>query len=175
MDPSDEWAEGIPPAPPLATVAHGTSAGGEHWTVKAGGSPEQCWTFMDIELPDGRTVGGGLAGPALPPNRFINCSFHIEAEAGIRHIVGRVDRRVTRVRLQLAGSELSRMDLEPVSESAELGVSFIAAVLPRSAELISISAWDAQGNRIDQQDTGHYRTLLEESRNRSRRGRPDSQ
>jgi hypothetical protein len=162
MEGSAGLSGGIPPAPPLTTVAQGTSAGGEHWTVKAGGTRQQCWTFMHIELPDGRTVGGGgLGGPALPAGRFQNCSFHT-AETGIHYVVGRVDPVVARIRLEFAGSDLSEMDLDPVGGSAELGVSFIAAVLPRSAELVGISAWDAQGNRADQQGTAHYGTLLEE-------------
>ncbi|MGH3175621.1 MAG: hypothetical protein ACRDPF_17370 [Streptosporangiaceae bacterium] len=117
---------------------------------------------MDIELPDGRIVGGGgLGGPALPVGRLMNCSFHTE-QTGLRYIVGRIDRKVTRVRLNFARSNPPGTDLDPVGESAELGVSFIAAILPHSAELVSMSAWDAQGNRADQQGTSHYRVLLEE-------------
>jgi hypothetical protein len=168
--------EDIPPAPPLAAVAYGTSVDGKRWTVRAGGSPEQCWTFMYIELPGGRIVGGGgLGGPALPAGRLMNCSFHTE-ETGVRYVVGRVDPKVARVHLQFSGGDQPRMDLHPAGESAELGVSFVAAILPHSADLAGISAWDAHGNRADQQGTAHYASMLGEGQaDRAPGGPPASQ
>lgn len=151
---SSEWDE-IPPAPPLATVAAGVSAQGERWTVTAGGTRERCFTFMDIELPDGQaTGGGGLAGPVLPPGGFMNCSVHWADCGGarVRYLVGRVHPSVKRVHLDLADGDTSGLDLKPVGESAEFGVSFVAAVLPRSGDLTGISVWDGAGHRIDRQD-----------------------
>jgi hypothetical protein len=49
---------------------------GQRWTVEAGGTPERYYTFMHIELPDGRETGGGMGGPTLWPDRLVNCSVH---------------------------------------------------------------------------------------------------
>jgi hypothetical protein len=151
--------EDIPPGPPLTIAAQGMSVHGERWTVKVGGTREHCYTFMFIELPDGSKRGGGGAGGAvLPPGRLMNCSVHWSG-TDLHYVVGRVHPTVKRVRLEFANSRTSGLDLEPVGESAEFGVAFIAEVLPSSLELVDISAWDEEGRCIDRQSTSHYSAL----------------
>lgn len=162
MTSSEDPPEDILPAPPLHTAARGTSSHGERWTIEVGGTRENCYTFMNLELPDGQqTGGGGMGGPALPEGGFINCSVHWSDRSGapLGYVVGRVHPAVRRVRLEFAGGEPA-LDLEPVSESAELGVSFVAAVLPQSADLVSISAWNGQGERLEQEGTSHHTEML---------------
>lgn len=71
------------------------------------------------------------------------------------YVAGRVHPAVRRIRLEYAGGAPG-LELEPVGESAEFGVSFVGAVLPRSADLVRIAAWDGQGELLDQQGTSHY-------------------
>ncbi len=163
---SNHSPDETPPAPPLATVAQGVSVRGERWEVKARGTREDCYTFMYIELPDGRkTGGGGLGGPALWPGKLLNCSVHWSG-TDVHYIVGRVHPTVKRLNLEFASNCPGGIDLEPVGESAKFGVAFVAEVLPVSLELVNISAWDEEGRCIDQRDTAHYTRLIS-------RGRPD--
>ena len=144
-------------------MAQGTSGGGEHWTVRAGGTREQCWTILDIELPDGRQAGGGgMGGPSLPPGRLANLSEH-RSDPGLHYVVGRVHPTVKRIHLEFANNAASGIDLEPAGESAELGVAFVAEVLPSSLELMSFSAWDAGGRCIDERSTAQYRTFFNQA------------
>ena len=150
----------IPPAPHLVTVGQGISPGGERWSVKAGGTRASCWTFMYIELPDGRQAGGGgLGGPALPEGRMLNCSVH-RSDTDTHYIVGRVDPTVRRLQLEFANDSPPSLDLEPFGESADLGIAFVGGVLPGSLELVNISAWDEKGRRVDQQSTAHFSTFI---------------
>ena len=169
---SDRPAEDIPPPPPLVTVAQGMSARGERWTVKAGGTRQHCYTFMYIELPDGRkTGGGGLGGPPLWPDSLVNCSVHWSG-TDVHYVVGRVHPRVERLNLEFASGCPGGIDLAPAGESAEFGVAFFAEVLPASLELVNISAWDREGHCIDQEDTGHYKPLTRRSHPRLAANRP---
>jgi hypothetical protein len=162
----EEPIDDIPPAPPLSPVAHGTSDHGERWTIEVGGTRDNCYTFMNIELPDGRQAGGGgMGGPVLPAGGFMNCSVHWSDRSGVSvsYVVGRVHPAVRRLYLEFAG-DAPGIDLEPVGESAQLGVAFVAAILPRSADLIGMSAWDEQGERLEQQRTTQYREMLQTGR-----------
>ena len=131
-----------------------------------GGTRDNCYTFMNIELPDGRQAGGGgMGGPVLPTGGFINCSVHWSDPSGtsVSYVVGRVHPAVRRLHLEFAGDS-SGLDLEPVGEFAELGVSFVAAILPQSADLTGMSAWDEQGERLEQQRTTQDREMLQAGR-----------
>lgn len=161
----------IPPAPPLATVGQGTSPSGERWSVKAGGTRAACWTFMYIELPDGRqSGGGGMGGPTLPEGRMLNFSVH-RSDTEVHYIVGRVDPAVKRVHLEFASGLPSGLDLEPFGESADLGIAFVGGMLPGSLELINVSAWDEKGTRIDEQATSHYSAFFNRTRPPTAAGR----
>jgi len=163
MTSNEDLPQDIPSAPPLATIAQGISDAGEHWAIKVGGTRDDCYTFMDIELPDGQQAGGGgMGGQALLPGRFLNCSVHWWDGSGVSvgYVVGRLHPEVRRVCLEYAGG-VPGLDLEPVGESAELGVSFVGAVLPRSVNLVRISAWDGQGELLDQEGTSHYGATLQ--------------
>jgi hypothetical protein len=160
---TNEYEE-IPPAPTLVTVGQGTSPSGERWSVKAGGTRAACWTFMYIELPDGRqSGGGGMGGPALPAGRMLSFSVH-RSDTEVHYIVGRVDPAVKRLHLEFANGLPSGLDLEPFGESPNLGISFVGEVLPGSLELMSVSAWDEKGRRLDEQPTSHYRAFFNRTR-----------
>lgn len=138
----------IPPPPPLNPMGHGTGPGGERFTITAGGTRAECWTFMDIELPDGRQAGGGgMGGPALPPGRRMNTSEHWAD--GLHYLVARVDPAVTRLRLEFAGGPSAVVDITPCGTSAELGLAFAGALIPPGRDVADLSAWDADGQCVD--------------------------
>jgi hypothetical protein len=166
---NERWSDDIPPVPHLSTVAQGVSDGGERWTVQAGGTRAQCWTFMEIELPDGRRVGGGgFAGPALPVGRHLNCSVH-RSGTDIHYIVGRIHPAVKRLHLEFA-NHATKLDLRPVGKLVELDIAFVAEILPVSAELINISAWDESGRRVDEQSTANTGAFFNQARSGSPAG-----
>jgi hypothetical protein len=64
-----------------------------------------------------------------------------------------LDPRVTRVRVQLAGEQL---ELSPVADLPEPGLSFFAALLPRTAALVSVTAIGTDGRLLEPQElSGH--------------------
>ena len=145
---NDEFAD-LPPMPDLATAGSGVGPHGDRWTVKAGGTASSCLSLMFIEMPDGSSAGGGgMGGPALPAGRSIHCSVHW-SDPGVSYLVGRVAPAVARVEVEFAGAEPEA--IAPFGQSAELGVAFIAAILPADARLTGVSAWDVRGALLGRQ------------------------
>jgi len=150
---SGDWWDDLPPVLSLATVADGTAADGMSWVVRAGGTRAECNTVLDIQLPGGqRAGGGGMGGPALPPGRLMNVSVH-RCDSGLHYLVGRVGLDVARLRLLLGGAPPATMDLSPAGTSPELGVAFVAAILPAAADLVNVTALDEHGRVLEATDT----------------------
>jgi hypothetical protein len=124
---------------------------------------------MEIELPDGRRVGGGgFAGPALPVGRYLNLSVH-RSGTDVHYIVGRIHPAVKRLQLEFTNGA-PKLDLRPVGRLAELDVAFVAEMLPISAELINVSAWDESGRRVDEQSTANNAAFFNQARSGSSAG-----
>jgi hypothetical protein len=138
-------------------VAEGTTAAGTHWAIRAGGTPRECLTLMDIVMPDGRrTGGGGHGGPALPPGGLLSYSVHRTSAPATHYLVARVHPRVERLRLQFAGARAPERDVRPVGNSPDLGVTFAAELMPTDVELVGISAWDGADHRLQQHHDRHH-------------------
>jgi hypothetical protein len=133
----------------LAVVAEGDLPTGEHWILKAGGTSEDFYTFLETVHPDGHRDEGGMGGPPLYPGSLLN-TYTGGTDQGLRRVVIRADPRVARVRVQLAGGD--QIDLPPLATQQEMGVSFFACLLPRSAGLVAITAIDADGQEVEPQD-----------------------
>jgi hypothetical protein len=88
----------------------------------------------------------GLGGRPIPPGSLL--STYTGSERGLRSIVVRADPRVARVRVQLASGE--RLDLPPLATRPDVGVSFFATLLPQPADLVSVTAIDADGQVLRQ-------------------------
>lgn len=156
---SDDRLMGSGDSPPLTVVATGATSG-MRWEIRAGGGRERCLTVLDIEFPDGTTRGGGgLGGPPLPAGRRMNISLH-RSEPRLHYLVGRVDPSVESIRLELAGEHQGELTIRPAGASAELGIAFVAEVLPADADILGITAWDRDGNRVDAQRTAHQSRVL---------------
>jgi hypothetical protein len=139
--------------PELAVLAEGDVATGEHWILKAGGSTADYYTLLETVHPDGRRDEGGMGGPPLYPGSLLN-TYTGGSEQGPRQVLVRADPRVARVRLQLASGE--RVELPLVATRPDVGVTFFATLLPRTAGLVSVSAVDAGGHELEPQDlTAH--------------------
>ena len=155
----ESWPEG------LTVVAEGRSAGLK-WIIRAGGTRDDCTTVLNIELPDGSSVGGGgFGGPALHIGRLTNMSVH-RVHPQIHCLVGRVHPSVALVRLELTGVQPTMLDLSPVGEHHEFGVLFVAGILPTTADLVNITAWDSDGKRLEDEDTRQAESFLRGSRPR---------
>jgi hypothetical protein len=149
---SADWDGSIPPNPPLSPVGHGVAPGGERFTITAGGTRADCWTFMDIDLPDGRRAGGGgMGGPAVAPGSRMNTSEHWSDD--VHYLVARFDPVIIRLRLEFAGGTPATVDLTPCGTSATLRLAFAGALIPPGRELSGLSAWDAHGQCLEQLPT----------------------
>jgi hypothetical protein len=156
---SQGWESADVPA--LSTVARGVSAGGAAWTIEAGGTRDECLTFLDVELADGTLLGGGgLGGPALYSDRMTNISWH-RAEPDFAYVVGRVHPTVSLVRLTLSGPGSPTIDVAPTGDSARFGVRYVAAVLPSDTPLMAIRAFDDAGRLLDEQSDERQAGLLD--------------
>jgi hypothetical protein len=139
--------------PDLAVLAEGDLATGEHWILKAGGTHDEFYTFLETIHPDGHRDEGGMGGPPLYPGDLMN-TYTGGAERGLRRVVVRADPRVARVRVQLASGE--RIELLPLASRPDIGVSFFAALLPQTPGLVSVAGLDAGGEVLEPQDlSGH--------------------
>lgn len=138
--------------PKLHVLAEGDLPTGEHWVLRAGGTSDDFSTMLETIHRDGHRDEGGMGGPPLPAGELMNV-YTGGSTRGLRRVIVRADRRVARVRVQLAGEQL---ELPPVAELPGLGVSFFAALLPPAAELVSVAAIGAGGEVLEPQDlSGH--------------------
>jgi hypothetical protein len=141
------------PMPDLAVLAEGDLATGEHWILKAGGTHEEFYTFLETIHPDGHRDEGGMGGPPLYPDDLMN-TYTGGAEGGLRRVVVRADPRVARVRVQLASGE--QIELLPLATRPDIGMSFFATLFSQTAGLVSVTALDAAGEVLKPQDlSGH--------------------
>jgi hypothetical protein len=142
------------PLPDLDVLAEGDLPTGQHWILKAGGaSADDFYTFLETIYPDGHRDEGGMGGPPLHPGSLMN-TYTGGSDQGLRRVVVRADPRVARVRVQLASGE--QLDLPSLATRPDVGVSFFAALLPRTAELASVTAIGADGQMLEPQDlSGH--------------------
>jgi hypothetical protein len=134
------------PLPELAVVAQGELPTGERWAVKAGGTPQDYYTFLETVHPDGRSDEGGMGGRLLYPGRDLN-TYTGQADGGLLRVLGRTSARVRRLRLELSSGGVR--ELLPVSADAALGVNFFAALLPPGKTVISLCGLDADGSTVE--------------------------
>jgi hypothetical protein len=131
--------------PELPTIAEGVLPSGQRWILRAGGSREDFYTFLETVHPDGHSDEGGMGGDLLYPGQLLNtytgCHDH-----GLLRVVVRADPRVARLRLTLSTGE--RLDLAAVATDPGLGVSFFAALLPRTSDLVSLTPLNADGQPL---------------------------
>jgi hypothetical protein len=141
------------PSPDLAVLAEGDLATGEHWILKAGGTHDEFYTFLETIHPDGHRDEGGMGGPPLYPDDLMN-TYTGGAEGGLRRVVVRADPRVARVRVQLASGE--QIELLPLATRPDVGVSFFATLFSQTAGLVSVTGLDAGGEVLEPRDlSGH--------------------
>ena len=122
--------------PELTTVAQGDLPGGQHWILQAGGTGEDFYTFLETVHPDGHRDQGGMGGPLLYPGRLVN-AYSGGDDRGLLRLIVRADSRVARLRLTLTTGE--RLELAAVATDADLGVSYFAALLPRTTGLAGLT------------------------------------
>jgi hypothetical protein len=139
---------GVPRGPELQTVASGGDAGGHPWRIQVGGTPDDLITVLEVRLPDGRLEGGGLAGPALPPDRPGTSARPVSA-AGNTPIVGPTTPSVAQVNLHLLG-RAAPVEVPTVAGPQGSPVRFFAAVMPGEAALESVVAVDTAGHAVPQ-------------------------
>ena len=131
--------------PELTTVAEGDLPTGQHWILQAGGTGEDFYTFLETVHPDGHRDQGGMGGPLLYPGRLLN-AYSGGDDCGLLRLIVRADPRVARLRLTLTTGQ--RLELAAVATDAGLGVSYFAALLPRTTGLAGLTPLDPAGHPL---------------------------
>jgi hypothetical protein len=132
--------------PDLAVVAEGDLPSGQHWIVRAGGTSDDFYTFIETIHPGGHSDEGGMGGPPLYPGSVLN-AYTGAADGGLGRVLLRADPRVARVLLRLESGE--QLVLTPLGTRSDVGVTFFAALLPRTAGFASATAVDAEGTVLE--------------------------
>jgi hypothetical protein len=141
------------PLPDLDVLAEGDLPTGQHWILKAGGTSDDFYTFLETIHPDGHRDEGGMGGPLLYPGSLMN-TYTGGSDQGLRRIVVRADPCVAQVRVKLANGE--PLDLPPLATRPDVGMSFFATLLPQTAELVSVTAIGAEGQVLQPQDLSRH-------------------
>jgi hypothetical protein len=131
--------------PELTTLAEGDLPSGQHWILQAGGTREDFYTFLETVHPDGHRDQGGLGGPLLYPGSLLN-TYTGGDDRGLLRLIVRADPRVAQLRLTLATGE--HLELTAVATDPDLGVSFFAALLPRTTGLAGLTPLDPAGHPL---------------------------
>lgn len=135
--------------PDLAILAEGDLPTGEHWIVRAGGTSSDYYTFLETIHPDGHRDEGGMGGLPLPLGSLVN-TYTGGSERGLHRVIVRADPRVAHLRVELADGEQLR--LSPVATRPDPALSFFATLLPRTAQVVSLIAVDANDQVLEPQD-----------------------
>ena len=141
------------PVPDMTVLAEGGLATGQRWVLRAGGTDSDFYTFLKTVHPDGQYDEGGMGGPPLYPGSLMN-TYTGGSDQEMRRVLVRADPQVARVRVHLGGGD--QLDLLPVATRSDPELVFFAALLPRSADLVSVTAIDENGQELEPQDlSGH--------------------
>ena len=133
--------------PDLPVVAEGETPRGEHWSLRAAGSPDRYYSMLRTVHPNGHWDEGGMGGPALHAGSLFTV-YTGRADDGPLRLIVRTDRRVRRLRIHLAAG-LWR-DLQPASDDPAAGVTLFALLLPGTTCVDEMQGFDADGQLISE-------------------------
>jgi hypothetical protein len=134
------------PFPDLAVVAEGALPTGERWTITAGGTSHDYYTFLKTVHPDGHSDEGGMGGPPLYPGSQLH-TYTGMADRGLQRLLVRAGRGIQQLRLELSTGE-SR-DLLPAGADDAAGLAFFATLLPRNVTITKLSGLGPGGQVVE--------------------------
>ena len=137
----------------LQILAEGRLATGERWSLQAGGTSRDFYSFLETVRPDGSRDSGGMGGPPLYEGSLLNVYTGGSAH-GLRRVLVRASPAVSTVRVNLVGEEPAI--LRPVAEQPDVGVVFFVALLPQTAVLDSVTALDDAGDELEHPDLSRH-------------------
>jgi hypothetical protein len=140
------------PFPDLAVVAEGALPTGERWTITAGGTSRDYYTFLKTTHPGGRSDEGGMGGPPLYPGSLLS-TYTGAADQGLQRLLVRAGHSIQRLHLELSTGE-SR-DLLPVGTDDAVGLTFFATLLPRTVTVTQLSGL-GPGGQVVEELSPHY-------------------
>ncbi|HEX2319716.1 MAG TPA: hypothetical protein VHJ18_12110 [Streptosporangiaceae bacterium] len=129
----------------LKVVAEGEEPGGVHWYLKAGGSADNYYSFIETIHPDQHQDEGGMGGPALYPGRLLNI-YTGRADRGPLRVIVRSDPRVQRLHFYSEMGE--RCDLLANARDPAVGVNLFAVLLPWTTGVVAMHGLDADGQLL---------------------------
>jgi hypothetical protein len=131
------------PMPNLAVVAEGDLPTGDHWVLKAGGTADDYYTFLETVDLDGHRDEGGMGGPPLHHGQYLNL-YTGGSDEGLRRVIVRADSRVQRLRMELDTGE--RRELPPVATDSTVELTFFVALLPWAVCPLALERLDGDGH-----------------------------
>jgi hypothetical protein len=134
------------PQPELTVIGEGHLPSGEHWILRAGGTEDDYNTYLETVHPDGHRDEGGMGGPTLY-GEHINV-YTGRHDQGLRRVIVRSDAQVRRVLAELDTGE--QIEVPSVGNDPAMGLTFYAALLPRSVRPTFVNAFDSEGRVIAQ-------------------------
>jgi hypothetical protein len=131
------------PMPNMTVIAEDDLPTGEHWLLKAGGTADDYYTFLETVHPDGHRDAGGMGGPPVYPGQYLN-TYTGGHDKGLRRVIVRADSRVHRLLMELDTGE--QRELSPVATDPAVGLTFFVALLSWEVCPMSLEALDGEGN-----------------------------
>jgi hypothetical protein len=134
------------PRPEMTVIGEGHLQSGEHWILRAGGTEDDYYTYLETVHPDGHRDAGGMGGPPLYDSHInVYTGRH---DQGLRRVVVRSDAQVRKVLAELDTGE--QIEVPSVGNDPAMGLTFYATLLPRSARPTLVKAFDGEGRVIAQ-------------------------
>jgi hypothetical protein len=150
-------------------VAAGTDGDGLDWVIWAKRhEPQEGDLLSMIRISDatGRILHGeGRGGPPLHPGHVLNVTSG-GGDEGPRALLARVDPRVRRLELTVAGGVALDVPLYDCPDIPE--VRFAAQLLPRDVTLESVAGFGPKDEELERFDLRFYQGRWEERQERAR-------
>jgi hypothetical protein len=134
--------------PNLSKVSEGGFSDGRRWTITAGGTSEDFYTFVDIVNADGREEGGGgFGGPIVQTGSLVN-SYVGRRDDGPVYILFRAIPLVAALHLVIAGQTI---ELRPLGIDKEFGTVFFLWIGSADDYPTALTALGAEDQILEEQ------------------------
>jgi hypothetical protein len=123
-------------------VGDGVEPDGTTWSVTAHGSPDDYYTLIRVDTPDGRSAEGGMGGPLLYQESAVNVYLG-RSDFGPQRVVIRARPAVEQVAIH--GDDGTIVVLPCLTRSTPGSVGVFGGVLPRSLAVREVVPLDGRG------------------------------
>jgi hypothetical protein len=133
----------------LPVIAEAETPSGEHWYLRAGGTPDYYRASFMVYYASGHGGGGAMEGRALPAEAPFQYCISQHGKEPLT-VMLYTESRVRRLRLRSPKGQTC--DLQPVAEDTTVGLTFFVALLPWKGTAIAMEGLDASGELLHQHE-----------------------